>query len=113
MLSGEESAAGEVIQGGAGVPTWNEDPLLLAAVFLPPDCDPVGGILTRETEKLGNESRTDRLQSDQTDPGDGMTSMDLRAQARRKLRLDDTSVNPEVHEDAPPNHALDDREAPA
>jgi hypothetical protein len=42
-----------------------------------------------------------------------MTSMNLGAKARRKLRLDDASVNPEVHEDAPPNHALDDREAPA
>jgi len=46
MLAGEEVTAGEPIHGRPGVPAWNEDPFLLAAVRLPTDRDPVSGIFT-------------------------------------------------------------------
>src|ERR1043166_9590971 len=63
MLPGEESAAGKPVHGGAGIPARNEDALLLATVVLPADSDPVGGVLTRETEELWHESRGDRFKA--------------------------------------------------
>jgi hypothetical protein len=40
-----------------------------------------------------------------------MTGLQLRAKARWKLGLHDSRVDPEVHEDAASNYALDDRES--
>jgi hypothetical protein len=39
-----------------------------------------------------------------------MALLKLRPEARRELDLHDSWIDPEVHEDASPNHALDNRE---
>src|SRR4030095_9957998 len=113
MLSREEPTAGEVVHGGPGVPAGNEHSLLLATVRLPADSDPVRGGLPRDAAEVRNESRANRVQADQADSGDGVALMKLRAKARWKLGLHDARLNPEVHEYASPNHALDDRQSHA
>jgi hypothetical protein len=86
MFAGEDAPAGKVIEQRARIAAWNVNAFVCLV-------------------------RANLLEANETNSGNGVAGVNLRAEWRRQRSLHDVRVHPEVHQDSPSNQSLDDRQA--
>ena len=101
MFAGEDAAAGELVEFGAGVAARDENAFALGAVGIGPlDGDAVSGVFAGEAKEVGNAVGTDVFESNEADADDGVTFVEFGCEARRQESLNGCGIGAEIDEDS-------------
>lgn len=107
MDPGKNSSPSEGIQSGIGISSRDEHSFgMFSVLALPLHRDPMGRVFAGNPKGCGKSFRTDFFQSDQADAGNGMTSMELGAEGRRKDLCRDLGIHSIVQKNAAADDTL-------
>src|SRR5581483_5707877 len=108
MLAWENPSSSKLVQPRIGVAPGNVNALpRLPFLVLPLHRYAMRRVLTANAQDRRHSVRSDLFQSDQADPRDGESIVQLRKKTRGQLRLHHFRSDPIIHQNSPPDQALD------